>query len=721
MQRLGCLFLAHHEGQLDEYRTQLGRSRLLGYNYELLSPSEACALHPLMEPGGVVGALYDPGYGHVDPAGLTNALANAARAAGAGVMRHTPVTGLSPRPDGTWDVETPNQTYHAHSVVNAAGFWAREVAAMAGVRLPVIGIEHQYIVTDDIAEVSALETTFPAMRGGDASYYMRREGQGFLVGAWESSPRTWGMDGVPENFGAELLPPNVERIESELLAAGTRIPVVAEAGIKRIINGPIAFGPDAKPHLGPHRGVRNFYAAAGLSGGIAQAGGAGRCLAELIVQGSSSIDLTTLDADRFGAYATTDYTAAKVRECYALRFAVGYPEEERPAGRPAKLSPLYGRLKSARGVYGALRGWERPMWFAPEGVEAIDKPSFHRPNWFTHVGDECRKVAATAGVLDLTSFAKYKVSGAGAERWLNRLLAKPVPARVGRVGLRLLLSHGGGVIGDLTVARLTDDSFYLIGAAAAEHYHTRWLESFLPAAGVRFEPVGPQYGVLALAGPRSRDILRQVTNGDVSNEGLPFFGAREIDIDGVTVLALRVAFTGELGLELHVPIDHLGSINDTLWSAGQEYGLGNFGMRAMNNMRIEESYRRLGSDLTLETSPLEAGMDGFIGFDHRGFIGCDSLNRLRDEGVTRTLVTLKVDAKDADAIGNEPVYFDGRIVGYVSSGGYGHRVGESIALAYVPTDIGGDAALEVEILNDRRPALIVEGSRYDPSGTKLRL
>ena len=301
LHRLGCLFLAHCDSQLDEYRMQLGRSRLLGYDYELLSSSEAGALHPLMEPGGMVGALYDPGYGHIDPAGLTNALATAARAAGAEVMRHSPVTGLSPRPDGTWDVETPNQTYHAHSVVNAAGFWAREVAAMAGVRLPVIAIEHQYIVTDDIAEVSALERTFPAMRGGDASYYMRREGQGFLVGAWESSPRTWGLDGVPENFGAELLTPDVERIETELLAAGTRIPVVAEAGIKRVINGPIAFGPDAKPHLGPHRGVRNFFAAAGLSGGIAQAGGAGRCLAELIVQGSSSIDLTTLDADRFGA------------------------------------------------------------------------------------------------------------------------------------------------------------------------------------------------------------------------------------------------------------------------------------------------------------------------------------------------------------------------------------------------------------------------------------
>ena len=380
--RPGGLFLAHHEGQLDEYRMQLGRSRLLGFDYELLSPSEACELHPLMESRGIVGALYDPGYGHVDPSGLTNVLANAARSAGAEVKRHTPVDALSQRPDGSWDVKTAKQSFHAQIVVNAAGFWAAEVAAMAGVSLPVIGVEHQYVVTDAIPEVAVLDSPFPAVRGGDASFYMRREGEGFLIGAWESDARAWGVEGIPENFGAELLTPDIERIETELLAAGERIPVVADAGIKQVINGPIAFGPDAKPHLGLHRGADNFYAAAGLTGGIAQAGGAGRCLAELIVQGVSSVDLTTLDPDRFGEYATKEYTVAKARECYALRFAVAYPEEERPAGRPAKLSPLYERLKSARTVHGALRGWERPMWFAPEDVEAKDAPSFRRRTGF---------------------------------------------------------------------------------------------------------------------------------------------------------------------------------------------------------------------------------------------------------------------------------------------------------------------------------------------------
>ena len=321
----------------------------------------------------------------------------------------------------------------------------------------------------------------------------------------------------------------------------------------------------------------------------------------------------------------------------------------------------------------------------------------------------------------MTSFAKYKVEGPRAETWLNRLFAGPMPRVAGRLGLRLLLSPNGGVIGDLTVARLSDDNFYLIGAAAAEHYHTRWFESFLPATGVRFEPVGRRYGVLALAGPRSRDILSRVTNDDVSTQALPFFGARELEIGGVAVLAMRLAFTGELGYELHVPIDHLALVYDILWTPGEAFGLGNFGMRAMNCLRIEKSYRRLGSDLTLETSPLEAGMDAFVSFDAPGFVGCDALCRHRDQGLTRTLVTLKVDAEDIDAIGNEPVYADGRIVGYVSSGSYGHRVGESIALAYVPIDVARvDTALEVEILNNRRPAVIVEDSLYDPGAKSLR-
>lgn len=719
--RLGSLFLAHHEGQMDEYRMQLGRSRLLGFDYQLLSPAEASELHPLIDTRGLVGAMHDPGYGNVDPSGLTNAMAGEAQSAGAAVMRNTPVTGLSQRRDGSWDVQAPEKSFHAESVVNAAGFRAAAVAAMADVHLPIISMEHQYIVTDVVPELAALSKPPPALRGGDASYYMRPEGKGLLVGAWETDAQPWGVDGVAESFGAELLPPVLDRIESELRAAGERVPALAEAGIKQIINGPIAFGPDAKPHLGEHRGARNFYAAAGCTGGIAQAGGVGRCLAELIVEGTSSVDLTTLDADRFGAYATRDYIVAKVRECYVRRFNVAYPDEERPAGRPVKFSPLHTRLTDKGAMHGALRGWERPMWFAPRGTAPVDVPSFRRPNWFAHVGDECRHLRNAAGVLDLSSFAKYQVRGAGAEQWLNSVFAKPVPRKQGRIGLRLMLTCRAGVVGDLTVARISDDEFYMIGAAAAEHYHTRWLETLLPKAGVDFETVGPRYGVLALAGPRSREILQQTTNDDVSNESLPFFGALHVDVKGVRVLAMRVAFTGDLGYELHVPIEHLAHVYDALCAAGEAFQLRDFGMRAMGCLRLEKSYRRLGSDLTAETSPLEAGMQAFVDLDAPGFIGYEALCRQRDAGIMRTLVTLRVDAGNADAMGNEPVSCDGRVVGYVSSGGYGHSVDASIALAYVSTDVAEmGTALEIDILNESRAATVVADSLYDPHSLRLR-
>ncbi len=721
MKRIGSLFLAHHQGQMDEYRMQMGRSRLLDLGYALVTPKEACALHPFMSGEGLVGALYDADYGPIDPTGATNALAAAAKEAGATILRRTAVTGLEQRADGSWTVITEAGRLHAGLVVNAAGFWAAEVAAMAGLHQPIIAVEHQYLVTEAIPEIAARKEPFPAIRGGDASFYMRREGNGLLCGAWEAGNRVWGVEGVPKGFGAELFQPDLERIEHEILKASERVPLLATAGIKRIVNGPFAFGPDAKPHLGPVRGARNFFSAAGFTAGIAQGGGAGRVLAEWIVEGRPSVDLTALDADRFGDYATRRYTVAKVHECYAKRFSVPYPEEERPAGRPAKTSPLYERLREAGAVYGALAGWERPMWFARNGADGVERPSFRRANWFDAVGEECRAVRSSAGLLDLSSFAKYSVEGPGAAAWLDGIFAKPVPARVGRVGLRLMLDRAGGVIGDLTVARLAADRFYILGAAAAQHTHTRWLENLVPSTGVRFAQVTGRYGVLALAGPRSREILAGVTDADVSGEALPFFGAAEIEIGMAKVIALRVAYTGELGYELHLPTEHMLATYDLLKAAGAERALIDFGVRAMNCLRLEKGYRRLGSDLTPDVTPFEAGMGGFVALEGGDFIGRDALLRARDTGLRRRLVTLEVAAADADAVGNEPVFAGDRLVGYVSSGGYGHAVRKSLALAYVSPDIADTAAdLAVEILGDRRRASLVADSVYDPNGGRLR-
>lgn len=361
------------------------------------------------------------------------------------------------------------------------------------------------------------------------------------------------------------------------------------------------------------------------------------------------------------------------------------------------------------------------MWFAPEDMEPIDRPSFRRTNWFGPIGDECRAVRSAAGLLDLSSFAKYRVSGAGAEDWLNGLFAKPVPKRCGRIGFRLMLNRFGGVIGDFTVVRLADDNFYALGAAAAEHYHSRWFESALPANGVRFESVTSRYGVLALAGPRAREVLTSVTHDDVSNQALPFFGAKDVEIAFARVMVLRVAFTGELGYELHVPIEDLLAVYDVLNREGAAFGLINFGFQAMNCLRLEKSFRRLGSDLTAEITPLEAGLDAFVDLENFDFVGREALLCQRDAGIRRRLVILEVDAVDADAIGNEPVFAGNHLVGYVTSGDYGHTVSRSLALAYVDIEyIETGAKLHVEILADRQQARIIPDSVYDPNGGRLR-
>ena len=725
MKRIGSLFLAHHQGQMDEYRAQMGRSRMLDLGYRLVTPEEACSLHPFMSGEGLVGALYDADYGPIDPTGATNALAAAAKNEGATILRRTEVTALDQQSDGSWIVTTTEGTLHAGIVVNAAGFWAQEVAALAGLYQPIIAVEHQYLVTEAIPAIAARKEPFPAIRGGDASFYMRREGNGLLCGAWENDCHVWGVAGVPKGFGAELFAPDFDRIENEIVAAARRVPLLGEAGIKQIVNGPFAFGPDAKPHLGPVRGAKNFFSATGFTAGIAQGGGAGRVLAEWIIEGRPSVDLTSLDPDRFSDYATRSYTIAKVRECYAKRFSVPYPEEERPAGRPAKTSPIHDRLVARGAVHGALAGWERPMWFALNGADRTEQPSFRRPSWFETVGKECRAVRSTAGLLDLSSFAKYRVAGAGAETWLNRMFAKPVPSRAGRAGLRLMLNEQGGVIGDLTVAHLPDDSFYLMGAAAAFHYHRRWLENHLPTSGVSFEPVSARYGVLALAGPRSREILAAATDDDVSNAALPFFGLKQIAIGPAKLWALRVAYTGELGFELHIPSEYMLAVYERLTKESAAHGMIDFGVRAMNHLRIEKSYRRLGSDLTAETTPFEAGMESFVSLNGHDYVGHDALLRARDAGPKRKLAMLEIDASDADAIGNEPVSESGSIVGHVSSAGYGHTIGRSLALAYVkpefaqPTEAGGPT-LSVEILGEARKARVIPDSPYDPQGSRLR-
>jgi len=717
----GGLYLASSRARLDEFKTQRARARYLGLEFEFLTMAEVKRLNPLVRTDALHGAMFDPADSHVDPAGVPHALAKGARAAGAEILRQTPVVELAPQDDGGWRVVTPQGTIVAERVVNAAGLWAREVGALAGAYLPLQPMEHQYLVTDRIPELAALGREIPLTRDYDAEYYLRQEGQGLLLGAYERDGRPWAVDGTPADFGQELLPPDIERIAANYAAAAEQIPCLAEAGIKRVVNGPMVFSPDGLPLLGPMPGLRNYWVAVGVMAGFSQGGGIGMALAEWMAEGEPPMDLFALDVARFGDYATPSYTLARVRENYSKRFGIAYPFEERAAGRPVRTTPVYHRQAAARAVFGPVFGLERPLWFAPEGAEPRDVLTFRRANWFEAAGREARGLRAGVGLIDISSFAKYEVDGPAAEAFLDRLLANRLPSRPGRICLSPMLNPAGGIVGDFTVTRLDRDRFHLLGSGAAERYHLRRFAAALPPRGVRLRAVSAERGAFAIAGPNARELLARLTPADVSNASFPFLTARELDLGPIRALVLRVAYTGDLGYELHVPIERQAALYDALLAAGRDLGLTLVGARAMDSLRLEKSYGRWGAEYTADVAPREAKLDRYVRLDKGEFVGRAALLRSRNEAPRYALVTLTVDVADADCVGNEPVWHDGEVVGAVSSGGFGHSVGKSIALAYVRPELErGGAEIAVEILGDKRPATLCETCLFDPAGLRLR-
>ena len=718
--RCGSVRIATTEDRVHQFRHVAGIAASVGVPFEIVSPERALELYPLMDPGGVIAAAHLPTDGHVDPSGLTRAFAQGATALGALVIRHARVTRLERRA-GVWILSTPKGEVRAGTVVNAAGQWARGVARLAGHDLPLVPMQHHYLVTEPIAEIAGRDGELPVFRDPDRSFYCREEHGGLLVGPFERDPQPWALDGVPDGFHARLLPPDLDRIAPYLVAAGERIPAFADAGIRTVVNGPDAYTPDGRCLMGWAPGVHDVFVLAGFSiFGIVFAGGAGSYAAEWIVDGQPSDNMWELDVRRFGPYANaTSYVVARASEVFEDEYKIHYPEEERPAGRPLKTDPLYERLLARGAVMGVRFGWERPLWFAREGEEARDGYSFRRGNWFGAVGDECRVVRSAVGVLDQTSFAKFLVSGPGAESFLDRLCANRLPPEPGRICLTQMLTARGGIECDLTVTRLEADRFYVVSAAATETHDLAWIERHDPGDGsVRIDNVTGRNGVLTLAGPRSRDLLQRLSRDDLSREAFPFFRARHVEVAGAKMLALRVSYVGELGFELHHPLELQSVLYDRLWEAGADLGLVDFGYRALESLRLEKAYRLWGADMSADYTPLEAGLDRFVAFDKGDFVGRDAL-------LARTprirLSTLVVHADGADAHGYEPVYANGELISYVMAGGYGHTVEQSIALAYLPLELAADgAAVEVEILGERRPARVVEQPLYDPAGERLR-
>jgi dimethylglycine dehydrogenase len=719
--RCGSVRLAESPDRLDDFHYRKGIADTLGIPFEIVSPERARELFPLLDLDGVVGAAHLPTDGHVEPSDVTQALAKGARAKGAKIFRHSAVTAIE-RSGGMWLIRTSKGEIRAEVVVNAAGQWAKQVGRMVGVDLPIVPLEHQFLVTEPVEELSSLEVELPVLRDSAASFYVREEGGGLLVGPFERKPKPWALEGIPEDFHSSLLPPDLDRLAEVLEAAASRVPAFANVGIKSIINGPDGYTPDGKCLMGPLPGLPGFHVLAGFSiFGIVFGGGAGKYAAEWIVEGQPSDNMWELDVRRFGAYANSvEYVAERACDVYEREYAIHYPEEERPAGRPLKTSPLHDRLLAKGAVFGARFGWERPLWFSPEGP-ARDEYSFHRGNWHTAVGDECKAVRRSVGVLDQMSFAKYEVSGQDAEGFLDLLCANALPSSIGRMSLTQMCTPRGGIECDVTVTRVAEDRFYVVSAAATELHDFEWIARHLPEGdSVELANVTDRNAVLTLAGPRSRDVLQAITDTDCSGEAFPFFRCRELNAGTIPVRALRVSYVGELGYELHHATENQRDLYDLLMEAGRQYGIVDFGYRTLDSMRLEKAYRLWGSDMSADYTPLEAGMGRFVDFEKGDFIGRDALLRQRQRGLERGLACLVVNAEDADPHGYEPI-LDGRErIGYVASGGYGHTVEKTIVLAYLPAAyLESGAELTVEILGERRPARVVEQPLYDPGNERL--
>ena len=724
---VGNIRLAMNRDRMDEYHQYAGVARTIGVDVDFLTPEEVKEIWPLCRTDDLVGAIRHPGDGYVQPADLTQALATGARNHGTEIHRNTTVTAITRTSGGEWCVHTDRGDITCEHVVSATGNFARRTGAMVGLDVPVIPVQHQYIVTEPHPEIQARHAAgLPEMgvlRESDGSWYLREERGGLILGPYEIGAPACYVDGPAEDCEYELFQEDLERLEPHIEAAINRVPAFGEVGVKQVFNGAICYTPDGSPIIGPAWDIDNFWLNEGHSFGITAAGGAGFQLAEWIVEGEPTIDMMGVDPRRFGDYATRAYLVKKNEEAYANVFTIHYPDEERPAARPLRTAPCYDRLKALGAVFGQKFGWERANWFAPQGVEPVDDWSFRRSRWFEHVGRECRNAAENVGLLDMTAFAKCRLAGPGAEEFLDRLVANRIPARSGPVRLVHALNTRGGVLSEFTVWREGAESFYLVSAGAFQRLDHDWIRRHMPRDGsVRFENLTGQLGVLVVAGPKSRELLARVTGADLSSAAFPWLTGRWIDVGLAPCLALRVNYVGELGWELHHPVEYQNHVFDALMEAGADLGLAPFGIRAMDSMRFEKSYRMVGTELSIEYAALESDLGRFVHLNKGDFIGRDALHRWMERGFSNHLVTLEVhDTTDADALGNNPLFVDGELVGRATGGNYGFRVEKSLALAMVRPELAEvGTTVEMDSLGTMHRATVIPESPYDPENERLR-
>ena len=719
--RSGAMRITRNPDRMDEFRHVAGLSRFTGYELEVLSVERITQLHPLAKTDGLIGGIYEPDDGHVDPSLATNAMATLAVKNGAVIRRYDPVHEIKKHKDH-WLVYTENAQIKTQHVVNAAGTWCWEVGRMMELNLPVVPVLHQYLVTESVPVISQRiangDTELPIIRDPEESWYVRQERDGLILGPYESDAKIWSPDGVPAEFGAELLPADLDRVEPIVNAALQRIPSLGHAGIKTVVNGPITFTPDANPLIGPADGLQNAWLLTGSSMGVMEGGGAGWFLAQWMTNGAPPMNALSVDSRRFGPWADRDYRVDKAIECFGLQFGVHYPFEERPAGRNKRQSPLHDALLQQGAVMGSVNGWERPNWFSASGD---DSPlTFNKPGWFNAVADEVRVLTQSASLADLSVLSKFKITGTQTREYVDTLGANKAPA-TGRIGLIHALNTTGGVQSEFTVAMWSEEEAYLTSASGAERIDYAVLQSHAAKFDVVVENVTAQIACIGIMGPLSRTILAELTDSGLTGtnmkDGFAWLHAKQILVADISVMAMRMSYVGELGWELHVRNDKAMALFNSLQSAGKKHGMGYYGAYTANSMRLEKGYVAWGSELTTERTPEESDAGAFVKTDNRKFTGREALIARRGDTAWRT-VLLEVENDDVYPFYSHPVYQKDRVVGIVTSAAYGHRCNKNLAFALLRDHKSIDH-LSVEILGVRYTAKHLSVAPQDPDNSRL--
>ena len=760
----GGVMMADSPERMDFLRMTHARGRCLGMETELITPSEAKAMFPLMDESHFVGALWDPVEGHLDPSGTTHAYAKAAQVLGAEIELRNPVLEITQDTDGIWNVVTKNGTIKTEHVVNAGGLWAREVGRMVGLELPLLAMEHMYLLTDDMPEVTEFNSETGRELVGVIDFkgeiYTRQERNGLLLGTYEKACKPWSPINTPWDFGHELLQPDLDRITPSLEVGFKHFPAFEKAGIKQIINGPFTFAPDGNPLIGPVPGLTNYWSACAVMAGFSQGGGVGLALANWMVDGDPGFDVFAMDVSRFGEWATIKYTNAKVRENYSRRFSISFPNEELPAARPQQTTPLYDiMLNENFAVMGDTWGLETPLWFAPSKKEAHDVLSFHRSNDFNHVAAEVEAVRNSVGVTEISNFAKYEVSGADAEAFLNYLMTNNMP-KLGSIILTPMLNENGKLIGDFTIAKASENRFLIFGSLSATKYHMRWFEKHSKFyKSLKIKRFDMTLHGLSIAGPNSRKVLQKLVDEDISNSKFQFMSFREMDVNGAPCMINRLSYSGDLGYEIWMAPEYQRKVYRGIKKQGAEFNIKDFGMRALLSMRLEKNFPSWFAELRPIYGPYESRMERFIKINKSKFIGQKAAKQELLDGPKISRTSFIIDADTSDVSGDEPIWAktekiydfidpphkhgakrfnskgnelsssnsqqDGKwkVVGWVTSGGYAHSIKASMAQGYIPTDLSQitqKGLFEIEILGKRYPCQIMDNPPFDPLGKCMK-